>query len=97
VAAMLTMWQQDAFFDPTNPNQIQRTYYAQVPGRYASFYYSKIPSTATLQGLGDTTLPDWLTTAIVGLVGLGVGYFGWKAAGPSVKKKLHLSGHRRRR
>jgi hypothetical protein len=47
-----------------------------------------------LNGLG-MSMPDWMSVALVTLVGFGAGYFGWKHVGPPIKKKLGLSGRRR--
>lgn len=73
--ANLATWQQDAMFNPANPNQIARVQYAAIPGRYASWYYNQIPTTAKLQGVFDS-LPDWTTALFVVALGAGVGFFG---------------------
>jgi len=96
MATLLTTWEQTAQYDPLNPNQIVQTYYTGVPGGYGSFYYNKVPTTSQLLGLGDTTIPDWLTAVLVGAVGVGVGYVGTKFVYPWSRKKLGLSGRRRR-
>lgn len=101
MATLLTTWEQTSQYDPLNPNQITQTYYAGIPGGYASFYYNKVPTKSTLLGLGDTTIPDWLASVLVGAFGVGLGVLGAKYALPYAKKHLHhgksLSGYRRRR
>lgn len=94
MAAILTTWKQDAIYDPTNPDQRVYHRYTGIPGGYGSFYYSKVPTTAKLQGVLDSA-PSWLTAGIVGLVGLGVGFFGAKRFGGPIRKKLGLGRGRR--
>ena len=97
MAAVIATYEQAPFWDPYNPTQVQHYRYTQIPGGYGGFYYNRVPTKSTLLGLGAGTMPTWATAAIVGLIGVGAGFFGWKAIGPKVKKTLHLSGHRRRR
>ena len=97
MATILSQWEQAAQYDPMNPNQKTYVYYTGIPGGYGSFYYNRVPTTATLSGLGDTPIPDWMSALLVGLVGVGAGYFGVKHALPWTKKHLGLHGHRRRR
>jgi hypothetical protein len=93
--AMISMWEQAAEFDPTNPSQINHVRYAGIPGTYASYYYNRVPTTAQLNGLFDT-LPDWATAGIVGLFGLGLGFFGARAYKKRKGKSLSGARHRRR-
>ena len=97
MATILSTWEQSAQYDPLNPNQKTYVYYTGVPGGYGSFYYNRAPTTATLSGALGAALPDWATASIVGLVGVAVGFLGWKYAGPPIRRKLGLSGHRRNR
>ncbi len=87
MAAQITTWEQTALFEPGNPNQRTHVRYTGVPGGYGSFYFNRVPTTAKLQGIFDT-LPDWATIGIIGLLGLGVGFFGAKTFGPSIRRKL---------
>ena len=98
MATILSTWEQSAQYDPLNPNQKTYVYYTGVPGGYGSFYYNRVPTTATLSGaLGVSTLPDWAQAGLVGLAGLAIGFIGWRFAGPPIKRKLGLSGARRGR
>lgn len=97
MATILSQWEQAAQYDPMNPLQKTYVYYTGIPGGYGSFYYNQVPTTAQLNGLGDTSIPDWVSALLVGLVGVGAGYFGLKTAYPWARKHLGLSGHRRRR
>jgi len=90
----LTTWQQDAMFDPTNPDQKSYLYYSQIPGGYGSYYYSKVPTTAQLQGINWATWPVWAQALVVGGLGLAIGYFGKTKFWPWAKPKLGLSGRR---
>ena len=78
MAATITTWEQSALFEPGNPNQRTYVQYTGIPGGYASYYYNKVPTTAKLQGIFDT-MPDWLSAGIIGLLGVGVGFFGARA------------------
>ena len=93
----LSTWEQSAIYDPTNPNQRTYVYYTGIPGRYSSFYYNRVPTTAKLQGVFDS-MPDWTTALLVGLLGAGLGFFGARAyKAKSVTKAFQFSGARRRR
>ena len=87
MAAIITTWKQDALYDPSNPDQRVYHYYTGIPGGYGSFYYSKVPTTAKLQGVFDSA-PSWLTAGIVGLIGIGAGFLGAKKLGPVIKRRL---------
>jgi hypothetical protein len=94
----LATWEQDAFFDPTNPNQKSYVYYSQIPGGYSSYYYNRVPTTAKLQGLGISgwsAWPVWAQALAVGAVGVALGFIGKTKVWPMVKPKLGLSGRRR--
>lgn len=98
----LTTWEQAAQFDPTNPNQIARIYYAGLPGGYSSYYYNKVPTTAKLSGLNGlgfsfSGMPSFVQMLFVGALGLAAGYYGRLKLWPMVKPKLGLSGRRRSR
>lgn len=96
----MTQYEQTGIFDPTNPNQVVRQQYAQIPGGYGSWYWNKVPVTATpLSGVTDfvDTMPGWMQLGIVAGLGAVAGYFGMKKFGAPIKKTLHLSGARRRR
>lgn len=101
MAAVITQWEQAAMFDPTNPNQIVHTRYTGIPGGYGSFYYNKVPTTATLLGVSPSTWPAWGQALAVAVVGVAAGYFGIKKFGGSlpvsIRSKLGLSGARKRR
>jgi hypothetical protein len=98
MAAVLTQWEQTGIYDPLNPNQKSYLYYTQVPGGYGSFYYNKVPASAKLQGaLGALATSDALTALVVGAVGIGLGFLGYRYMPGKVKAKLGLSGARRRR
>lgn len=95
-------FEQTSMFDPTNPNQVIREQYAQIPGGYGSWYYNRVPvSVKQLSGvgLGDTfdTLPGWAQLGLVAALGTVAGYFGMKHFSGGIKKSLHLSGARHRR
>lgn len=95
-------YEQTSMFDPTNPNQVIREQYAQIPGGYGSWYYNRVPVTAKALGgvgLGDAfdTLPGWMQLGLVGSIGAVVGYFGYKKFGGKAKAKLGLKGHHHRR
>ncbi len=47
----LDRWQQTPNFDPSNPGQMIQEHYTGLPGGYSSFYYNKVPTEATLQGV----------------------------------------------
>lgn len=95
MAAQISTWEQTGMYDPTNPNQITHVRYTGMPGGYGSFYYNRVPNTAVLQGLG-AALPAWATTGLVLLGGVALGYFGARHAPAGIKRRLGLSGHRRR-
>jgi hypothetical protein len=103
MAATISTWEQSAQFDPTNPNQITHVRYTGIPGGYGSFYYNRVPNQSTLLGasLGDvtspSTWPSWLQALAVAGIGGVVGFWGMRHYGGAIKKKLGLSGHRRRR
>lgn len=95
MAAMISTWEQTGQYDPTNPNQRTYVQYAGIPGGYASYYYNRVPTTAKLQGLA-AAMPNWMTVGLVVLGGAVVGYLGARHAPAGLKKRLGLSGHRRR-
>lgn len=87
MATFLSTWEQTGQFDPTNPNQIVHTRYTGIPGGYGSFYYNKVPTTAKLQGIADpSTWPAWAQAFGVGVLGLAIGFAGYKYGMPYLKK-----------
>lgn len=96
MAATITTWEQTGMYDPTNPNQRTHVRYTSIPGGYGSFYYNQVPTTAKLQGLA-AAMPTWMTTGLVLVGGLALGYLGARHAPAGIKRKLGLSGARRRR
>lgn len=94
MASMISTWEQSAVYDPTNPHQIQKVQYAQIPGGYASYYYNRVPTTATLKGaLGDVLDPStWSPTfqmLAVGLLSAVAGFYGWRRYGDSIETRYH--------
>jgi hypothetical protein len=88
----ISTYEQAAMFDPSNPNQREVNRYTQVPGGYSTFYYNRVPTTAQMQGVGlGAGVWDGLGTVgqslVVGIVGLAVGFFGYKKVGPMLAKK----------
>jgi len=82
----LATWEQSPTFDPYNPNQIVREAYVGIPGGYGSFYFNRVPTKTTLQGLsaGLSSLPMWGQIAIIGGLAAAAGYLGMKYVGPKV-------------
>lgn len=101
---VIKTYEQSGIFDPTNPTQYKREVFVggTAPGGYASYYFNTVPNTSQLSGLRGglgfwSSIPGWGQAALVGLIAVGAGYIGWGKFGPSVKRKLGLSGSRRRR
>lgn len=95
--AVISTWEQVPLFDPSNPNQRVHVQYTGIPGGYGTFYYNKVPNTAKLQGLGAFALPAWAQAALVAVVGLGLGFFGFKYVPVKVRSKIPgLHGRRRK-
>jgi hypothetical protein len=98
---VLKTFEQTWQFKPGDPNQYQREAYVGVPGGYGSFYFDRVPNTATLgnvRGLGFwSSIPSLGQAAIVAVLATAAGYLGMKHLGPTVKQKFGLSGARRRR
>lgn len=68
---LLDTWQQTALFDPTNPGQRTIESYTGLPGGYSSFYFNRVPNTASaLNGIGEDIakkLGGWaLVAALLG-------------------------------
>jgi hypothetical protein len=80
----LATFEQAPLFDPYNPNQQIREAYVGIPGGYGSFYFNRVPSTSSLQGLagdlgmGWATVPSWAQALAVGVLGLAAGFYGSK-------------------
>jgi hypothetical protein len=51
---LLDTWQQTALFDPTNPGQRMIESYTGLPGGYSTFYFNRVPNTASaLNGIAE--------------------------------------------
>lgn len=73
-------WQQSPLFDPTNAGQMIQEHYTGLPGGYSSMYFNRIPTDASLAGLGAATV-DWyqLGAALAGVAVVAtIGLLGWK-------------------
>lgn len=74
----LTQWRQSPVFDMFNPGQMIQEHYTGLPGGYSSYYFDRVPTDATLMGLGDD---DGSMRSIVwgGLIlgVLGGSYYAW--------------------
>lgn len=95
----LTAYEQTTEHDPTNPFQRVREVYAGGAGRWASYYWNKLPNAggSQLKGLGFMSgLPGWAQTGLVLGVSALVGFFGWKKVGDKhvrpVLKKIPVVG-----
>lgn len=101
MSTYIKTYEQQPFFDPFDPNRVERVQYAGIPGTYGSWYWKVVPTQAkSLTGaLGDITdsIPGWMMTLAVLAGSTALGYFGWQKFGGGIKRKLGLSGHRRRK
>jgi len=98
---MTSTYQQTLNYNPNDPNQIIREFYA--PGGFSTVYYNRVPDAGHLNGLGlsFTGLPQWVQVGAVALASAVVGYFGYAKFGAKyikpALKKVGLGGSRRRR
>lgn len=89
----LTTYEQTAVNDPINPNQISREALVGIPGGWGSYYWNKVPTGSSLNGLrGFSDIPVLGQALIVGGLAAVIGFFGVRHVGP----KLGLSGARSR-
>lgn len=78
-------------------------YYNRVPTTAQLLGVGYSPSTFSpsrgghLLGINPTTWPAWAQALGVAALGVVGGYFGYQKFGGPIKKRLGLSGHRRRR
>lgn len=86
------------------PGGYSSFYYNKVPTTAQLLGMGYSPSTFSpgrgthLLGVADpTTWPAWAQALGVAAIGAAAGFFGWKKFGTPIKRKLGLSGHRRRR
>ncbi len=106
----LKTFEQTGIYDPNNPTQVIKEAY--VPGGYASFYFNRVPTTSSLQGLRGlgmfATLSPMVQVGVVALVGAAAGFLVMSQWGGKIKPTLSkipvvgsqfagLGGRRRRR
>lgn len=83
----LDRWEQTPVFDPSNPGQMIQEHYTGLPGGYSTFYYNKVPTNATLQGvLSDATDKGIRAGMFLGGLLLLGGIF-WAAAHAQERRK----------
>jgi hypothetical protein len=61
----LDQWKQSAVFEPDNPGQQIQEHYTGLPGGYSSFYWNRVPTQATLQGLRDAATASGIKTGLL--------------------------------
>ena len=102
---LLKQYEQTAVYDPNDPNQERRIFYAGGVG-YNTAYFNRVPVESTLKGVGLSgwsTLPAAAQIAIVLAGSTAVGFFAMKKFGsshikPALRKVgINLSGPRVRR